>query len=143
MEINNKLFLSFIKEATLQVWPEVISPSEAATFATSAKTGELWDCPPTALAMSEDEIDQFLVFLSCPRPFLHTKLVTTRLPYHNFFVVIRYTIDNRVSTSKTFFCCTQHSQQQLKPHAPTYIYKWALAPFLVGNIEIDYYYYSP
>lgn len=85
MEVNNKLFFSLIKEAALQVGAEVISPPEAAALAAAAEASELGDGPPAALAVSEDEIDQFLVFLGCPRPFLHTKLVTTWLSSHHFF----------------------------------------------------------
>lgn len=84
MEVNDKLLLSFIKEASFQVRPEVVSPPEAAALAAAPEASELGDCAPTALAMCEEKIHQFLVLLSSPWPFLHTKLVTTRLPSHHF-----------------------------------------------------------
>lgn len=120
MEVNNKLFFSLIKEAALQVGAEVISPPEAAALAAAAEASELGDGPPAALAVSEDEIDQFLVFLGCPRPFLHTKLVTTWLPSHHFCAGVFFFFFGYTKTLTT---------QQLpidpkeKPHAPTFIYK--------------------
>lgn len=87
MEVNNKLLFGFIEEASLQVGPEVISPTEAAALAAAAKTSELRDSAPAALAVCEHEVHQFLVLLGCPWTFLHTKLVTTRLPAHHFVLV--------------------------------------------------------
>ena len=84
MEINNKLFFILVKKATLQVGPEVISPTEAATLAASPESGKLRDGTPTTLAMHKNEVDQLLVFFSSPGSFFDTKLVTARLPPHQW-----------------------------------------------------------
>lgn len=82
MEINNQLFFSFSKEASLQVGPEIVGPTEPATLAAPAKSGELRHSSPATLAISENKVDELLVLLSCPWPFLYPKFVTTRLPSH-------------------------------------------------------------
>ena len=71
MEINDQFFFVITKEATFQVGAEVVSPTEAAALATAAKSGEFWDGSPTALAIGEDEGDQFPILLCCPRPLLY------------------------------------------------------------------------
>lgn len=83
VEINDKLFFIFIKNATLQVGSEVVSPTEAAALATSPESSEFRDGTPTTLTMYEYEIDQLLVFFSSPWSFLHAKLVTAWLPSHH------------------------------------------------------------
>lgn len=84
MEVNDKLFLSFIEESTLQVGTEIVSPSKTTALAATAEAGELGDSPPTAMAIGEDESDKLFVFFSSPRAFLDTKFVTTRLPSHHY-----------------------------------------------------------
>jgi len=71
MEINNQLLFCFTKESPLQVWSEIISPPKPATLTAPSKAGQLRSGPPTALAIGEDEVDELLVLLSSPRPFLH------------------------------------------------------------------------
>lgn len=82
MKINNQLFFGFSEKTSLQVRAEIISPTKAATFATTTEAGKLGDGSPTALAIGENKVDEFFVFFSCPRPFFHSKFVTARLPAH-------------------------------------------------------------
>lgn len=82
VKINDQLFLSLGKEASLEVRTEVVGPTEAAALTTAAEARELGDGPPAAVAIGENEVDELLVLLSRPWPFLHPKFVTTRLPSH-------------------------------------------------------------
>lgn len=82
MEINDQLFFRFSKEASLQVGAEIVGPTEPATLATAAKPSELRDSSPATLAIRENEVDELLILLGCPWPFLNAKFVTARLPSH-------------------------------------------------------------
>lgn len=82
MKINDQLLFSFSEKASLEVRAEIISPTEAAAFAAAAEAGELRDCPPTALAIGEYEVDELLVFLGSPRAFFNAEFVAARLPAH-------------------------------------------------------------
>ncbi|GLT69688.1 hypothetical protein SLA2020_418200 [Shorea laevis] len=82
MKINNKLFFSFTEEASLKVWPEIVSPAKAATLPATAEAGELGDGTPTALAVCKNEVDEFLVLLRRPGAFLYPKFVAAWLPPH-------------------------------------------------------------
>ena len=82
MEINDQLFFRFCKEASLQVGTEIVGPTEPATLATAAKAGQLRDSSPATLAICEDEVDELLILLGCPWPFLNPKFVAARLPSH-------------------------------------------------------------
>lgn len=84
MQVNNKLLFILIEKATFQVGAEVIGPAETTTFATTAEASELGEATPATLALSDNKIDQFSVFLGCPRPLFHSKLVAARLPSHHF-----------------------------------------------------------
>ena len=46
------------------------------------RTRELGDEPPAAMAVRQEEGDQLLVLLRCPRPLLETDLLAARLPAH-------------------------------------------------------------
>lgn len=83
MEINDQLLFLFSEEAALQVRAEVVSPAEAAALATAAEAGELRDSAPAAVAIGEDERYELPIFLSRPWSFLHTQLITARLPAHD------------------------------------------------------------
>lgn len=83
MKINNQLFFGISEEASLQVRAEIVSPAKTTTLAAAAESGKLRNSTPTALAISENEVDEFFIFLSRPRPFLHPKLVTARLSSHH------------------------------------------------------------
>lgn len=83
MEINDQLFFRFSKEASLQVGAEIVGPTEPATLATAAKPSELRDSSPATLAIRENEVDELLILLGCPWPFLNAKFVTARLPSHS------------------------------------------------------------
>jgi hypothetical protein len=82
MEINNQLFFCFCKKPSLQVRAKIISPTKPATLAASSESCKLRDSSPTALAIGEDEIDEFFILLGCPWTFLDPKFVTARLPSH-------------------------------------------------------------
>ena len=82
MKINNQLLFSFTEEASLEVRSKIVSPAEAAALPASSEASEFRDSAPTALAIGENEVDEFLVLLSRPWPFLYPKLVTAWLPPH-------------------------------------------------------------
>jgi hypothetical protein len=82
MKINNQLFFSFTEEASLKVWAKIVCPAKAATLAATSEAGELRNGTPTALTIGKNEVDEFLVLLSRPWPFLYPKLVTAWLPPH-------------------------------------------------------------
>lgn len=90
MKINNQLLFSFTEEASLEVRSKIVSPPEAAALPASSEAGEFRDGAPTALAIGENEVDEFLVLLSRPWPFLYPKLVTAWLPPH-FTLLLQFT----------------------------------------------------
>lgn len=46
------------------------------------ETCKLGNSSPAALAIGENEVDELLVFFSCPWPFLQSNFVTAWLPPH-------------------------------------------------------------
>ena len=72
MKVNNQLFFSLRKKASLQVRPKIISPPKAAALAAAAEASKLRNSTPATLSIGENKVDEFLVFLSCPWPFFHT-----------------------------------------------------------------------
>jgi len=71
MKINDQLLFLIAKKPSLQIRAEIISPSKPTTLATPFKASKLRNSSPTALPTGEDEVNEFLVLLSSPRPFLH------------------------------------------------------------------------
>ena len=82
MKVNDHFLLEIGEKASFKVGSKVISPPKPTTLSTSQEAGELRESPPTALAIGEDEVDELLVFLSCPWPFLQPYLLTTWLSSH-------------------------------------------------------------
>lgn len=76
-------FIFFLGEVSpLEVRPQVVYPSEAATFPTSEKACGLGERPPAALAVCPDISDEAIIFLLGPCPFVCMSLLTARRPPH-------------------------------------------------------------
>lgn len=112
MKINHQLFFSFTEEASLEVRPKIVRPTEAAALAATTEPGELRNSPPTALAVGKNEVDELLVLLSRPRPFLYPELVAAWLSPH--ITEHYYYKQHQNRTRKTLLVMTQ------KPHPPLY-----------------------
>jgi hypothetical protein len=82
MEINDELLLGSAEEATLEIRAEVVSPPQPAALAAAQQPCQFRHCSPAASAVCQDEADELLVLLCCPRPPLHPLLVTAWLPPH-------------------------------------------------------------
>lgn len=83
MVVDDEPLLFILKLSSLDIWPEVVSPPEAAAFPAPVEAGELRELPPSPTAMLTDVIRQCLVLLRCPRPLLHSGVsVAARRPPH-------------------------------------------------------------
>ena len=82
MEVNDELLLGSAEKATLEVRVEVVSPPQTATLAATKQPCQFRHCPPAASTMCQDEANELLVLLRCPRPSLHPLLVTAWLSPH-------------------------------------------------------------
>lgn len=100
MEVENGLLFFWGEVASLDVWPQVVGPSEPAALAASIKsckrgehqtykavihkrkrerevpTCKFWECSPAAMAMLLNVLDQLLVFFRSPGTFLKAMLIT-------------------------------------------------------------------
>lgn len=70
MKINDQLLFLIGKKSSLQIRSKIISPSKPTALTTPFKASKLRNGSPTALAVGEDETNEFLVLLGSPRPFL-------------------------------------------------------------------------
>jgi len=82
MEINDELLLGSAEEATLEIRAEVVSPPQPAALSAAQQPCQFRHCSPAASAVCQDETEELLVLLCCPRPPLHPLLVTAGLPPH-------------------------------------------------------------
>ena len=74
-ELNDQLILFSTEIAVLQIRAEVVDPAEAAALAAAVETGQLRQGLPVGVTVVGNEVDELLVFLSRPWPFLHLVVV--------------------------------------------------------------------
>ncbi|KAL8141766.1 hypothetical protein V2J09_014798 [Rumex salicifolius] len=70
MKLDDHLLFLLRKPASLDIRPQVISPSQSAAFTTAVEPGLFRERCPTSMAMFLDVRDELLIFLLCPWTFL-------------------------------------------------------------------------
>jgi hypothetical protein len=82
VELDDDVVLLVGEVASLEVWPEVVDPPEAAALAAPLQPRRLGQRPPATFAVGLDVGDQTLVFLLGPCALVRVRLLAARRPPH-------------------------------------------------------------